>query len=76
MNGVAVIVVAAVVLAAGYLVYGRWLAKSWGVDNAQLTPARRMMDGKNFSPPPASPRSRISSRRSAARVPLRALSSP
>lgn len=50
MNGVAVIVVAAVVLAAGYLVYGRWLAKSWGVDNAQLTPARRMMDGKNFSP--------------------------
>ena len=50
MNGVAVFVVAAVVLAAGYLVYGRWLAKSWGVDNAQLTPARRMMDGKNFSP--------------------------
>ncbi len=29
MNGMVVVVVAAVVLAAGYLVYGRWLAKTW-----------------------------------------------
>ena len=50
MNGMIVVVVAAVVLAAGYLLYGRWLAKTWGIDRAALTPAKRMKDGKNFSP--------------------------
>lgn len=50
MNGMIVVVVAAVVLAAGYVIYGRWLAKTWGIDRAALTPAKRMMDGKNFSP--------------------------
>ena len=43
-------VVAAVVLAAGYLGYGRWLANTWGIDRDALTPARRMEDGKNFTP--------------------------
>lgn len=50
MNGMVVVVVAAVVLAAGYLVYGRWLAKTWGIDREAFTPAKRMEDGKNFSP--------------------------
>ncbi len=50
MNGMIVVLVAAVVLAAGYLLYGRWLAKTWGIDRAALTPAKRMKDGKNFSP--------------------------
>ena len=50
MNGVVLMVVAAVVLAAGYLGYGRWLANKWGVDREALTPARRMEDGHNFSP--------------------------
>ena len=50
MNGMVVVVVAAVVLATGYLVYGRWLAKTWGIDREALTPAKRMEDGKNFSP--------------------------
>lgn len=50
MNGMVVVVVAAVVLAAGYLVYGRRLAKTWGIDREALTPAKRMEDGKNFSP--------------------------
>lgn len=50
MNGVVLMVVAAAVLAAGYLGYGRWLASKWGVDREALTPARRMEDGKNFSP--------------------------
>ena len=50
MNGMVIVVVAAVVLAAGYLVYGRWLAKTWGVDARALTPAKRMEDEKNFSP--------------------------
>ena len=50
MNGLAVIVVAAVVLVIGYVVYGRWLAKSWGVDADALTPAVRMEDDKSFAP--------------------------
>ncbi|RRF90846.1 MAG: carbon starvation protein A [Coriobacteriaceae bacterium] len=50
MNGMLVILVAAVALVAGYALYGRWLAKSWGVDPKALTPARRMEDDKDFSP--------------------------
>ena len=50
MNGVVVMLVAAAVLACGYLGYGRWLANKWGVDKEALTPAKRMMDGNNFSP--------------------------
>lgn len=50
MNGVVLMVVAAAVLAVGYLGYGRWLANTWGVDREALTPACRMEDGKNFSP--------------------------
>lgn len=50
MNGIALMVVAAVVLAAGYVFYGRWLANKWGVDRDAITPARRMEDGQNFSP--------------------------
>ncbi|MDO4437647.1 MAG: carbon starvation CstA family protein [Coriobacteriaceae bacterium] len=50
MNGVVLMVVAAAVLAAGYLGYGRWLANKWGVDREALTPACRMEDGHNFSP--------------------------
>lgn len=50
MNGIALMVVAAVVLAAGYVLYGRWLANKWGVDRDAITPARRMEDGQNFSP--------------------------
>ncbi|MBE6468694.1 MAG: carbon starvation protein A [Coriobacteriaceae bacterium] len=50
MNGVVVIMVAVAVLAAGYLLYGRWLARTWGVDDTRLTPARRMRDGRDFSP--------------------------
>ncbi len=50
MNGIALMVVAAVVLAAGYVFYGKWLANKWGIDRDAITPARRMEDGQNFSP--------------------------
>ena len=50
MNGITIILISAVVLIIGYLGYGRWLAKSWGVDSKALTPAVRMEDGKDFSP--------------------------
>ena len=50
MNGIVLMLVAAVVLACGYLLYGRWLSNKWGVDAKALTPARRMENGKSFSP--------------------------
>lgn len=50
MNGITIILISAVVLIIGYLGYGRWLAKSWGVDPKALTPAVRMEDGRDFSP--------------------------
>ena len=35
---------------AGYLLYGRWLAKTWGVDPKADTPAVRHNDGKDYAP--------------------------
>lgn len=50
MNGIVIVLVAAVVLVAGYVLYGRWLARTWGIDEQAITPARRLEDGKDFSP--------------------------
>ncbi len=50
MNGIVLMLVAAVLLAGAYLGYGKWLAKTWGVDADAVTPARRMENGKDFSP--------------------------
>ena len=50
MNTLVIVLVAAVVLIAAYTLYGRWLANKWGVDKEALTPAKRMKDGKSFSP--------------------------
>ena len=50
MNGLVILVFAAVVLLCGYLLYGRWLAKTWGVDPKAETPAVRNNDGKDFVP--------------------------
>ena len=32
MNSLTIVAIAIVALAAGYVLYGRWLAKSWGID--------------------------------------------
>lgn len=50
MNGIVIVLVAAVALIGGYVLYGRWLARTWGVDGGAITPARRMEDGRDFSP--------------------------
>ena len=50
MNTLVIVLIAAVCLVAGYCLYGRWLANKWGVDKEALTPAKRMKDGKSFSP--------------------------
>ena len=50
MNTLVIVLIAAVCLFGAYTLYGRWLANKWGVDKEALTPAKRMKDGKSFSP--------------------------
>ena len=50
MNGLLMMLIAIVVLGAGYLVYGRWLAKTWGVDPDAKTPAYELRDGVDYEP--------------------------
>ncbi|MBQ7850793.1 MAG: carbon starvation protein A [Clostridia bacterium] len=52
MNGIAIMLIALAVLGAGYLLYGRWLAKIWGVDANARTPAVEMEDGVDYTPTP------------------------
>lgn len=50
MNTLVIVLVAGVCLAAGYLFYGRWLAKTWGIDPNAKTPAVRKEDGQDYVP--------------------------
>lgn len=50
MNGIAIIVIAIVALGAGYIFYGRWLARKWGVDDSRKTPAVEINDGIDYVP--------------------------
>ena len=50
MNAAVLLIIAIVVLVIGYLFYGRWLAKQWGVDNANITPAHELEDGNDYVP--------------------------
>ena len=50
MNGLIMMCIAIVVLGAGYLVYGRWLAKTWGIDPNAKTPAYEFEDGVDYEP--------------------------
>ena len=50
MNTLVIVLIAAVVLFGAYMVYGRWLAKKWGIDPKAETPAVKYNDGKDFVP--------------------------
>ena len=50
MNTLVIVLTAAVVLVAAYALYGRWLAKTWGIDPKAQTPAVKYNDGKDFVP--------------------------
>ena len=50
MNTLVIVLIAAVFLSAAYLLYGRWLAKTWGIDPKAQTPAVKYNDGKDFVP--------------------------
>ena len=50
MNGLVIVLIGIVVLGAGYLFYGRWLAKKWGLDPKAKTPAYTREDGQDYVP--------------------------
>lgn len=50
MNAVLVLLVGCAILIAGYIFYGGWLAKQWGVDDTKVTPAHELEDGMDYVP--------------------------
>lgn len=50
MNGLTIMFIALVVLIGAYLVYGRWLVKTWGIDPNAKTPAYELEDGVDYEP--------------------------
>ena len=54
MNGLVLLIVSIAVLLLGYVFYGRWLCKQWGVgEGSEETPAHTMEDGVDYVPAPA-----------------------
>ena len=50
MNSLVIVLIGIVALGAGYLTYGRWLAKKWGIDPKAKTPAYTHEDGQDYVP--------------------------
>ena len=50
MTTIEILLIAAVCLIAAYALYGRWLAKKWGIDPKAKTPAVLHNDGQDYVP--------------------------
>lgn len=50
MNGLLLLGIASIILIAAYLLYGRYLVKTWGIDPNAKTPAVEREDGVDFVP--------------------------
>jgi len=50
MNGLLLLGISVVTLLAAYLLYGRFLARKWGIDPSRKTPAQELDDGKEYVP--------------------------
>ncbi len=50
MNGLMILIITIVVLLAAYLIYGRYLARTWGIDPKAKTPAYELQDGVDYVP--------------------------
>lgn len=48
MSAILIIAAAIVLLVIGYVTYGSWLAKQWGIDPTRKTPAVEMEDGVDY----------------------------
>ena len=54
MNGLLLLIIGVALLVCGYIFYGRWLCKQWGVgESNEATPAHTMEDGIDYVPAPA-----------------------
>ena len=53
MNTLVLLLICMAVLGAGYVFYGGWLCKQWGIDPSIKTPAHTMRDGVDYVPAPA-----------------------
>ncbi len=50
MNSLVILLIAAVCLSGGYLLYGRYLVKKWGINPHAQTPAVKKEDGVDYVP--------------------------
>ena len=50
MNGLLLLVISITVLGLAYLLYGRFLARSWGIDPKRKTPANELNDDMEYVP--------------------------
>ena len=50
MNAMLVLLIGAAILVVGYIFYGGWLAKQWGVKADRVTPAHEFEDGVDYVP--------------------------
>lgn len=50
MSSIVLILLAIAIFVVAYLTYGRYLAKQWGIDPKQSTPAHEMADGVDYCP--------------------------
>lgn len=50
MNTLLIVLIAAILLLAAYVLYGRWLARKWGIDPKAKTPAVVHDDGQDYVP--------------------------
>ena len=50
MNAAVLLIISIAILLIGYIFYGRWLSKKWGVDPSNVTPAHTMEDGVDYVP--------------------------
>jgi len=50
VSAIVLILLAIVIFVGGYLTYGKYLAKTWGIDPSRTTPAHTMEDGVDYVP--------------------------
>ena len=50
MNGAIILIIGLAILVCGYIFYGGWLAKQWGVQDTTKTPSHELEDGVDYCP--------------------------
>jgi len=50
MNGLLLLIISIITLSLAYLLYGRFLARKWGIDPSKKTPACELEDGQEYVP--------------------------